>query len=358
MTTSLAPSFAALTFVALLGSCGADSREPMFGVPPGIVAQREAGDAPRFSDWSTPVNLGPMVNFELEDMSPEISRDGLSLYFGRNQGTAGGFIGDIWVSERPSVDAPWGPAQNVGPMINTTSNENNPALSLDGHGLFFNSDRPGGFGGQDLYVARRRNKRDNLGWEVPQNLGSAINTAANETGPAFFEDDASGTIVMYFVSNRPGGMGSTDIYSTTLGQDGSFGSVVAVQELNSAFDDNAPFIRQDGLEIFFASNRPGSLGSTGQLDLWVATRARTFDPWSTPVNLGPVVNSEFADGGPALSSDGTTLYFHSAHRPGSIGAEGRFDLFVTTRERLRGGDADDNDRDDDDHESEGSHRRH
>ena len=80
-----------------------------------------------------------------------------------------------------------------------------------------------------------------------------------------------------------------------------------------------------------ATGRPGGVG--GQ-DLWVATRATTADPWSTPVNLGPTVNSTAFDGAPALSFDGTTLYFFSA-RPGGFGAN---DLYVTTRTRLGGPD--------------------
>ena len=335
MMTCLTPARAGLAFVALTAACRPDSPATPSTVGQAMVAERFAPDAPQFSDWSPPVNLGTMVNFEREDLNPELSRDGLSLYFTRDQGTPGVFLGDIWVSERTSGDAPWGPARDLGPVINTSSMENAPALSPDGHRLFFNSNRPGGFGGQDLYVSRRRDKRDNGGWQAPENLGNAINTAANETGPAFFEDEGSGTTIMYFASNRPGGMGGNNIYSTPLLDDGTFGPVMPVQELNSPFDDSAPFIRRDGLEVFLTSDRPGSLGSTGQVDLWVATRARTTDPWSTPVNLGPVVNSEFADAGPALSFDGTALYFHSSHRPGTIGTEGRFDLFVTTRSRLR-----------------------
>jgi hypothetical protein len=318
-----------------LGACGDETTSgPAAGLAPSFHREGSRRDAPQFSDWPPPVNVGPMVNFEREDMNPDISRDGVSLYFTRHQGTPGAFVGDLWVSERTSVDAPWGPARDLGPLINTASGENAPALSLDGRRLFFNSNRPLGFGGQDLYVSRRRNRRDNSGWQSPENLGSAINTAANEVAAAFFDDDASGTTIMYFVSNRPGGMGGNDIYSTTLLRDGTFGPVVPVQELNSAFDDNAPFIRRDGLEVFLTSDRPGSLGSTGQVDLWVATRARTSAPWSMPVNLGPVVNTEHADGGPVLSVDGTALYFHSANRPGSVGTEGRFDLLVSTRIKL------------------------
>src|SRR3989442_1554270 len=101
--------------------------------------------------------------------------------------------------------------------------------------------------------------------------------------------------------------------------------------VNSSADDNRPAIRRDGLEIFLSSGRPGGAGNE---DLWVSTRASTLDPWSTPVNLGAVVNTTAFDGGPALSFDGTTLYFHS-NRPGGFGGN---DLYVTTRTQLRGPD--------------------
>src|SRR2546429_440444 len=83
--------------------------------------------------------------------------------------------------------------------------------------------------------------------------------------------------------------------------------------------------------MILSSGRPGGVGSE---DLWVSTRASTLDPWSTPVNLGAVVNTTAFEGGPALSFDGTTLYSHS-NRPGGWGGN---DLYVTTRTQLRGRD--------------------
>lgn len=100
--------------------------------------------------------------------------------------------------------------------------------------------------------------------------------------------------------------------------------------VNSAFEDAQPNVRRDGLEIFFSSNRTGTVGMA---DIYSATRARTSDPWSTPVNLGSNVNSGAAETRPSLSWDGTTLYFGST-RPG---VEGVSDIYVTTRQRLGGG---------------------
>ena len=88
--------------------------------------------------------------------------------------------------------------------------------------------------------------------------------------------------------------------------------------------------------MFLRSNRPGSIltpGGKPSPDLWVSARATTSDPWSTPVSLGPVVNSPFDDGRASLSFDGTTLYFAAAQRAGNAGPF--FDIWMTTRTKLK-----------------------
>ena len=198
----------------------------------------------------------------------------------------------------------WGTPQNLGPAINTPANDLAPSLSPDGHVMYFASARPGGFGGNDIYASRRENKRDDFGWQTPVNLGSIVNTAplvqpdgtvlgGNESSPQVFEDETAG-LTLYFDSNRLGGLGSftddapaaggahngNDIYASILQSDGTFGSPMLVANVNSTSFDRGPTIRRDGLEMIFASNRPGSLGGT--LDLWVSTRPSTSTPWPTP----------------------------------------------------------------------------
>ena len=315
-----------MLLLVLLSACGSESAKPLLGPSTQFVAGA--------TGWAEPINLGPTVNSDLEDQDPSISRRALSLYF--HSARVGGFGGfDIWVSRRARVDEPWGPPQNLGPAINTPFNELTPALSGDAHRLFFNSNRPDGFGSNDIYVSRRHDKREDLAWQSPVNLGSGVNSAANDAGPALFKDDATGTVTLYFNSNRPGGLGDQDIYASSLLGDETFGPAVLVEELSSPFVDNAPAIRRDGLELFLGSNRSGTLG--GQ-DIWVATRASTSDRWSTPVNLGSPVNTVNFDAGPWLAFDGTELYFHSSMRPGNVSI--RFDLWVAKREKLKGPDQD------------------
>ncbi len=300
--------FALLFFGTVFQACRVDMEPVGPNASRSVVADVMA-DGPEWGPWSMPINLGPLVNSPLDDNRPAISKDGLSFYI--TSGRLGGFGGlDIWVSHRASVDDPWGPPQNLGPTVNSSSNDVAPAFSPDGH------------------------TRDDFGWGPPEDLGCVVNTPYVNAGPTIFEDETTGITTLYFTvqNNPPGSDQGFDIYaSTRIGDEGAFGSPVLVPELSSPFRDTRTAIRRDGLEIFLSSGRPGGVGNE---DLWVSTRASTLDPWSTPVNLGTVVNTTAFDGGPALSFDGTTLYFHS-NRPGGVGGN---DLYVTTRTRLHGPD--------------------
>jgi len=287
----------------------------------------------QFSDWSEPVNLGPVVNSHFNDQHPAISRDGLSLYISSDRpGGFGDF--DIYVSHRASVNDEWGPPQNLGPIINTEFEDSVPTFSADGHRMYFESGFPGGFGHNDIWVSFREDATDDFAWQTPTNLGSGVNTDKSEGGPTIFEDRHHGVTTLYFtrcLTEEPCGFGNPnekwDIYASVMNEDGTFGTAVPVPELNSGYRDTRTAIRSDGLELFLTSSRPGGFGG---IDLWVSTRVSTDDPWIEPKNLGPIINSTYKEGAPALSCDATTLYFYS-DRPGGFGNN---DLYVTTRHRL------------------------
>src|SRR5437879_3233129 len=338
--------FALLSCGILFQACRVDM-EPAGPNTHRSVAADVMADAPEWGPWSTPINLGSLVNSPLDDNRPAISKDGLSLYI--TSGRLGGFGGlDIWVSHRASLDDPWGPAQNLGPTVNSSVNDVAPAFSPDGHRMYFHSFRPGGCGLADIYVSRRRDTRDDFGWGPPEDLGCVVNTPYVNAGPTIFEDETTGITTLYFTvqNNPPGSDQGFDIYaSTRIGDEGAFGPPALVPELSSPYRDTRTAIRRDGLEIFLSSGRPGDdvVGhSAGSEDLWVSTRATTSDAWSPPLNLnlvnqqlgGPAINGAAFDGAPALSFDGTTLYFFS-ERPGGFGKR---DLYVTTRTLLRGPD--------------------
>jgi hypothetical protein len=315
--------------------------------------------AQQFSAWSAAVNLGPVVNSAGNEERPAISRDGLSLYFSSTK--PGGFGGpDLYVSQRLSLEDPWGPPVNLGPNINTSGGESAPNLPPDGHYLFFLSPCACG-GNSDRLFAHRKDRRDDFGWEPAINLdlfgrepGAPLPCIVNSTvvdgGPDYFQDETTGVVTMYFNSNRRGGIGDFDIYTTTLGPAGTFGAPLLDLNLNSPFRDTRTAIRRrDGLEFFLTSERPP--GTIGDANIWVSTRPDTASPWSTPVLLaqaplqpgelpiniigdqdpGPGVLLVF-DGSPALSWDGTELYFHS-NRPGGSGG---LDLYVAKRTKITG----------------------
>jgi hypothetical protein len=274
------------------------------------------------SAWSEPVNLGTPINTANADQSPALSPDGLSLYLASDrQGGLGAT--DLWVAHRASHDAPWEPPVNLGTVINSPGIESGPNLSPDGHLLFFQSNRPGGLGSNDIYVSHRSNPHDDFGWKPPVNLGPDVNTAAAEVAPWYAQRDADGP-TLYF-ARGPSNL-LTDIYSVPISRDGrTRGPATPVVELNTSdFTEGRMTVRTDGREIVFFSNRPGGLGGT---DLWAATRRSVHDPWSTPLNLRPPLNTADQDLLPFLSRDGRTLLFTST-RPGGLGD---FDIWMATR---------------------------
>ena len=283
---------------------------------------------PVYSDWSQPINLGPGVNSAAEDFAPHVSKNGLSLYFASTR--PGGLGGeDLWVAKRASTRDSWNAPVNLGTIINTEANERSPALSRDGHLLFFATTRGGGSGGFDIWVSWRHDTRDDFGWQTPVNLGTQFNTAATDAGPGYFENDDGGLPLLFLASNRLGGAGGLDIYVSELTANGSFGPPILVNELSGASNDLTPAVGHDGLEIIIASNRQGTIGAQ---DLWVSTRNAVGDPWLAPVNVGPVLNSTFNDNFPSVSSDRETLFF-SSDRPGGSGGA---DIYIATRPRRTG----------------------
>ena len=286
-----------------------------------------------YGPWSHAVRVeaagaDPAFNGPALDGCPFISRDGKTFYMASTRpGGLGGI--DIWVSHRAGPDEPWEAPINVGAPVNSPANDFCPTIARDGHLFYFVSNRAGGCGGDDIYTTRLRPD----GWDLVENLGCEVNSAANEASPFPLPERGSGP-GLYFSSTRPGGFaaepsgavsGDSDLY-VSESHGGVFQAPGLVPGANSAAEDGQPNVRRDGLELFFFSTRPGTLGLA---DIYSAKRSDASEPWPTPVNLGPDVNSPLgAETRPSLSWDGTTLYFGST-RPGG---EGMADHYVTTRE--------------------------
>lgn len=155
-------------------------------------------------------NLGEAINSRHWEAQPSLSSDGTTLYFASDRpGGQGGT--DIWmcraIDRHPDRTPIWGPAENLGPTINTPGDERSPFIAEDGSTLFFATDEREGYGGFDLYASIIE-----LGeWGEPVNLGPQINSDADEM---FFSASAGGRS-FFFASTRPGGRGKLDIHAGT-----------------------------------------------------------------------------------------------------------------------------------------------
>ena len=270
--------------------------------------------------FGTPTNLGPTVNSSAWDNAPSISADGLSLFFHSDRpGGSGSY--DLWLTTRATKAEPWGTPVNLGPTLNSSADDLSPTISADGSTLYFHSNRAGGYGDQDMWVTTRATVSDP--WGIPVNLGSTVNTGASEGGQSISADGLS----LYFVSNRPGGSGGRDLWVTTRAStDDDWGAPVNLgPTVNSSADARSTYISADGLMLFFGSNRPGGYGNR---DLWVTTRATANEPWGESVNLGTTVNSSSHDYCPSISADGLMLFFAS-NRPGGVGSQDLWQVSIS-----------------------------
>lgn len=284
--------------------------------------------AKSFGAWSTAVPLESLagsssdVNTAYVDGCPIQSPDGLRLYMASTR--PGGYGGiDIWIAQRDSTDQGFGTPVNAGSRINSAVDDFCPT-PVRGHGLFFVSRRSAACAANsaDIYFARLNPFH---GWSEPAHLGCTLNSAGDEFSPSYVEENGLG--VLYFSSNRNG---NHDIFRSVREPDGTFGAPQAVTDINTAYDEFRPNVRKDGGEIVFDSNRPGGLGAT---DIYASSRSSLDDPWSTPVNLGSAINSAAAESRASLSWDGTTLLFGSTR----AGGEGASDIYLSTRDRTPGG---------------------
>ncbi len=273
--------------------------------------------------FGTPVNLGSLVNSSDSEYDPSVSADGLELYF-QSSRAGGQGNSDLYVAQRPSVQDPWQAAVNLGPVVNSAAAESGPSLSSDGLTLYFNSNREGGSGGDDLYMTTRDSREEP--WGKPVNLGPVVNSAFGDINPNISSDGLS----LYFadvegdsVAPRPGGVGSTDVWlSTRASLSDPWGPPVNLgAPVNSMTTDGSPEISSDGLLLFM--NRWHNNSEAAFFDIWVATRATAQDPWGAPMNLGTSVNTNNWEGNAELSADGRTLYFISDRS----GGQGSSDLW-------------------------------
>ena len=274
-----------------------------------------SGSAHADFEFGTPTNLGLVVNSSSGESPSCISYDGLEMYIDSDRpGQYGNW--DIWVSRRPSKDAEWGLPENLGPVINTESEETLASISADGLTLYFNSNRPDGYGKYDIWMTTRPTKESP--WGAPENLGSPVNSSDSDGSPWISADG----LALYFGSMRSGGYGRHDIWVTRrVSEDSPWEEPVHLGSgVNSENSEIYVSVSSDERLLFFSEwyNGPFLPDGYGDADIWFSTRPTVQGDWSTPINMGSNINGPLNDSGARISPDGRTVYF-SSERPGGFG---------------------------------------
>jgi Tol biopolymer transport system component len=220
----------------------------------------------------------------------------------------------LWLAAAATAVGVWQTPVNLGANVNTANNEWYPVMTADGWTMIFVSDRPGGYGSTDFY----RSNRSSSGWSPPVNMGPNVNSAATDSGQFITADGGR----MYFASNCDGSLGSLDLWYAPLTNGQAGAKVHLPAPINTADLDCCPVVTADGNTMYFSSDRAGGYGND---DIYVTTFSG--GAWSTPVNLGATVNSSGAECARWLSADGNTLLFISWRD----GGQGECDLWTTTR---------------------------
>ena len=241
-----------------------------------------------------------LSDFETQTELELASVDGLStlLFDTGKLGTR-----DIWQRNRLSGTSTWSKPQKLNSLINTGNDNGSPFLSRDRKSLIFASERSGGIGQSDLWISTR-DTADGP-WSDPVYLGDNVNSAQAE-GLATLS--ANG-LQLIFASDREGGIGSSDLWECTReSTEAPWSPARNITSLNTPDREHAPLLSSDGLSLVLTSDRPGGLGSA---DLWLSQRSSLKGRWSQPINLGEDVNTPDFEYGLILSADSRSLIYHS-----------------------------------------------
>ena len=243
-----------------------------------------------------PRNLGDSVNTADLEYYPSVTVDDNTLVFTRR---VRGYNEDFFESRR-NQDG-WSIARGMDGDINSNFNEGAQNISQDGEWLVFTGcNFPEGLGGCDLYLSIKTKR----GWSAPENLGEPVNTEFWESAPSLSPDKRE----MYFSSNRPGGFGGKDIYVSRLQPDGRWSAPENLGEaINTAGDESCPFVHADNQTLYFTSN--GHVGYGGD-DLFAARR-KAGEEWKDVANLGYPINTIENEGSLVVAADGKTAYYAS-----------------------------------------------
>lgn len=202
--------------------------------------------------WDKASPLKGDVNTPQNEAGQNISQDGQWLVFTANGRTQGFGNFDIYISYLTATG--WSEATNLGGRVNSDQWDSQPCLSPDKRELYFASRRMGGYGGSDIYVCRLL---ANGRWGEAENLGPEINTTGDDQCPFIHADNQT----LYFVSNGLQGYGGNDLFYTRKGPGGVWSKPMNMgYPINTINDEGTLFIAADGVTAYYASDRSDSKG--------------------------------------------------------------------------------------------------
>nr|MDQ3049147.1 hypothetical protein [Bacteroidota bacterium] len=268
-------------------------------------------------------NIGDFINTVSEEYVPVVSSDeSVMIFTYRGDQSTGGlqnaynqpdpmgtYYEDVFISYKENNT--WSTAASIGSAINTNVHDAAIAISNDGQKFFVFKDD--GTDGGDVYLSRL----NGIDWSVPEKLKGDINSSYWEGSVSLSADEKT----LYFSSERNGGLGGRDMYRATLQVDGSWGNVQNLgTTVNTAYDDDAPFIHPDGKTLMYSSK---GLNSMGGYDIFITELNSSDSSWSTPKNIGYPINTPDDDRYFVLNADATRGYYAS----GKGGGFGLHDIY-------------------------------
>ncbi|MCB0640088.1 MAG: PD40 domain-containing protein, partial [Phaeodactylibacter sp.] len=270
-------------------------------------ACRLASDLDQFKTIRSIQNIGPTINTEADEYFPYLTNDQNLLFYTRR---ADRFSDeDLFYSS--SIDMGWQTGQSVSSNFNSPKNEGMSTLIQNGKKMFFTAcNRKAVKGPCDIWEATLDGHALRQIHELPGDLNS-------DSWESQASISCDGT-TLFFSSNRPGGEGGTDIWVSTLDENGLWSEPLNLgNNVNTTADEEAPFITNDGETLYFSSTGHTCLG---EQDIFMSRKGED-GKWSKPVNLGPPVNSSYRELGFFLSADGRKGYFASDRDGGQGGMD-------------------------------------
>lgn len=231
------------------------------------------------------LNLGNKVNSKQDEYVPLIASDESVLIFtsrrirqGNEMDPTGQPFEDIYISYKENGE--WTEAKPIPGEVNTAKHDACVGLSPDGERLFVYRSNENLIGG-DIYESINKNGQ----WSIPLRMGSEINNYETIEPSASLSLDGK---TFYFSSNREGGFGGFDLYRVKLLPNGNWSEAKNLgPSINTAFDEDAPFIHPDGKSLYFSSKGHVNMGG---FDVFKSELIEE-EKWTTPINLGYPTNT-------------------------------------------------------------------